>query len=352
MTSPDNGFQMSCPRSHDDIELIKLGHGSGGRMTDQLIDQIFMPYLRNEHLCEREDAALLSISNERLAFTTDSYVVSPIIFPGGNIGSLSVHGTVNDLCMRGAKPQFISAAFIIEEGLKREILEAVVQSMQTACLESGVVLACADTKVVNRGCADKLFITTAGIGLITQEHVPSAAKARPGDIVICSGDIGRHGMAIMAVREGLEFDTIIESDSASLNTLAHNLCKIGPSLHVMRDITRGGLASVLNEIAVASSVGIEIDEDKLPLDARVRAACELLGLDPLYVACEGRLVAIVEPEYADEALLILQQSPHGEHARKIGKVVEEHSGRLVMTSLVGGKRIVDKLSGQQLPRIC
>lgn len=321
-------------------------------MTEQLIEQAFLPALSNAVLLEKEDASVVPLISERLAFTTDSYVVSPIIFPGGDIGSLSVHGTVNDLCMRGARPLYLSAAFIMEEGLCRARLDTVINSMKGACLESGIQLITADTKVVNRGCADELFITTSGIGVIERDNIPSVAKAQAGDVVICSGDIGRHGMAIMSAREGLELETTIESDSAPLNVMVENLSKLGASLHVLRDITRGGLAGVLNEIAQASGIGIEVNESEIAVDAQVRAACEILGLDPLYVACEGRLVAIVKQEEEKMALEILRDSPYGQNAKTIGRVVAEHPARVVLRSRVGGRRIVDKLSGEQLPRIC
>ncbi len=352
MSSSNLNFNISCPAPNIDLGVVKLGHGSGGRMTDQLIEQAFMPILANPVLGQKEDASVVPLNSERLAFTTDSYVVNPIIFPGGDIGSLCVHGTVNDICMRGAKPLYLSAAFIMEEGLSRQRLETVVKSMQRACIESGIQLICADTKVVNKGCADQLFINTSGIGLIVTEHVPSVSFARAGDVVICSGDIGRHGMAIMAAREGLDLETTIESDSAPLHILVENLMKVGASLRVLRDITRGGLAGVLNEIASASAVGIEIDEAEIAVNGEVKAACEILGLDPLYVACEGRLVAIVDSACEASALSLMQQSPYSEQAKVIGRIVGEHSGRVVMRSSVGGRRIVDKLAGEQLPRIC
>jgi hydrogenase expression/formation protein HypE len=352
VNSQNKSFNIACPAPTADTGYIKLGHGSGGRMTEQLIEQAFLPALSNKILAEKEDASVVPLTADRLAFTTDSYVVSPIIFPGGDIGSLSVHGTVNDLCMRGAKPLYLSAAFIMEEGLCRARLETVVNSMRDACIESGIQLVTADTKVVNKGCADELFITTSGIGIIERQFVPSVSSAEEGDVVICSGDIGRHGMAIMAARAGLDLENTIESDSAPLNIMVDRLAEIGVSLHVLRDVTRGGLAGVLNEIAQASQVGIEIEELQIGVVDQVRAACEILGLDPLYVACEGRLVAIVKAVDEAIALEILRNSPHGQNAKTIGRVVAEHPERVVMRSRVGGRRIVDKLSGEQLPRIC
>lgn len=352
MSSAEQNFNITCPTAGTDQGVIKLGHGSGGRMTDQLIEQVFMPILTNPVLSQKEDASVVSFNLERLAFTTDSYVVSPIIFPGGDIGSLSVHGTVNDICMRGAKPLYLSCAFIMEEGLSLMQLETIVRSMQRACVESGIQLISADTKVVNKGCGDKLFINTSGLGIVQSVHVPSVSSAQAGDIVICSGDLGRHGMAIMAAREGLDLEMTIESDSAPLNIMVENLMQIGASLHVLRDITRGGLAGVLNEIAVASKVGVEIDEAEIAVNGQVKAACEILGLDPLYVACEGRLIAVVEPEHEATALALIRQSPFGNEAKTIGRIASEHPSRVVMRSSVGGRRIVDKLAGEQLPRIC
>lgn len=352
MSSTKKSFNISCPTPSTDSGSIKLGHGSGGRMTDQLIDQFFMPIFDNPILKLKEDASVVPAHFQQLAFTTDSYVVTPVIFPGGNIGSLAVHGTVNDLCMRGAKPLYLSAAFIIEEGFSKDLLLQIVKSFQNACLESGIQLIAADTKVVNKGCADQIFITTSGVGAIITENIPSVRRALPGDVILCSGDLGRHGMAIMSARENLEIESSIESDSAPLNVLVERLGEIGTSLHVLRDVTRGGLAGVLNEIALASNVGIEISEAEIKVNSEVRAACEILGLDPLYVACEGRLVAIVDAGCEQLALQLMQQSPYGESATKIGKVVETYPGRVAMQSLVGGRRIVDKLAGEQLPRIC
>ncbi len=352
MSDVRSKIELNCPLPINSSDLVKLAHGSGGRMTDQLIEQTFLPNLKSAHLGEKEDAAVVGFPYPKLAFTTDSYVVNPIIFPGGNIGSLAVHGTVNDLSMRGAKPLYISAAFILEEGFSRLTLETIVKSMNDACNACAVELIAADTKVVNKGCGDKTFINTTGIGAITNDDLPSSSRAKPEDVILCSGDIGRHGMAIMAAREGLDLETTIESDSAPLHEMVHALMQLGASVHVLRDITRGGLASVLNEIALASTLGIEITEANIPVNDQVKGACEILGLDPLYVACEGRLVAIVAPEMAEKALSIIKDAPYGDQAAAIGTVVSDHSGRVVMRSLVGGRRIVDKLSGDQLPRIC
>jgi len=354
MSDNESKFEMSsfCPVQDRQTGFIKLGHGSGGRMTDQLISEIFQPVLNEQHLNEKEDAAVLHLSSDKIAFTTDSYVVSPLIFPGGDIGSLSVHGTVNDLSMRGARPLYLSAAFTLEEGLECKLLDRVVSSMKRACLECNVHLVAADTKVVNRGGCDKLFITTSGVGLVESKHVPSANKAKAGDSIILSGDVGRHGMAIMAARENIDLECTFESDSAPLIDLSRNLLRLEDALHTMRDITRGGLASVLNEIAVASNIGIELKEGAIPVISEVKAVCEILGLDPLYVACEGRMIAIVSSEKEKEALELMRAASQGEGATVIGRVVEDHKRRVVLRSLIGGRRIVDKLSGEQLPRIC
>lgn len=323
-------------------------------MTANLIDNLFLPLAGNDVLAQLDDAAVVGLNTSRIAVSIDSYVVSPIIFPGGDIGSLAVHGTVNDLAMRGAKPLFISASFILEEGLRMETLACAVKSLNAACRECGVKLIAADTKVVNRGCADQLFITTCGIGIVEHDgSLPSASQANPGDSVLVSGDIGRHGMAIMAAREGLNLETTLESDSAPLHQAVQGvLSHGGADVHVLRDVTRGGLAGVLNEIAAASNVGIEIDEQSVPIHPEVRAACEVLGLDPLFVACEGRFVAVVKSQCQRDLIEIMKRHPVADSAQIIGRVVDDHPARVVLRSAIGGRRIVDKLSGEQLPRIC
>jgi hydrogenase expression/formation protein HypE len=342
----------SCPLPRTDSELIRLGHGSGGTMSAALIGELFLPKLGNETLSLLDDAAIVQIGKGSIAVTTDSYVVSPLVFPGGNIGSLAVHGTINDLAMRGAKPLFIAAGFIIEEGLAIDLLSKLIDAFAAACRDTGVQLIAADTKVVGKGAADKLFITTTGIGLIEHQPAPSAQNATAGDVIIVSGDIGRHGMAIMSTREGLDLETEIVSDSAPLHTVVQAILASGIQVHCLRDITRGGLAGVLNELAAASGVGMEIEEGAIPVHPQVKAVCELLGLDSLYVACEGRFVAIV-PESEEERLLsMLNEQSQGGEARTIGRVTCEHPSRVIMQSHVGGKRILDKLSGEQLPRIC
>lgn len=323
-------------------------------MTARLIDTVFEPLLQNELLKQFEDASIFSFGQGQLAITTDSYVVSPIFFPGGDIGSLSIHGTINDLAMRGASPLAISASFIIEEGLSLAELSSVAHSIYESCTRNNVSLIAADTKVVGRGAADKLFITTTGVGELMMTPAPSVRRAVPGDIVLVNGDIGRHGMAIMACREGIEMETTLLSDSASLLPVVQDLCRLNNhNVHCLRDITRGGLASVLNEIATSSGVGIELNEAAIPVQSEVAAICELLGLDPLYVACEGRFVAIVHPCEVDELMRVAARADnHLRDFRVIGNVVDNHHGRVVLKSRVGGNRIVDKLSGEQLPRIC
>lgn len=343
---------FSCPSPVTNSEIIRLGHGSGGKMTSNLIENVFLPRLGNDILNQLDDSALIAVPGSALAMTTDSYVVSPIFFPGGDIGSLAVHGTINDLAMRGAKPLYLSAAFIMEEGLSIDDLSKITASLSKACLEADVKLVAADTKVVNRGAADKLFITTSGIGLIERLPPPAANRAQAGDCILVSGDIGRHGVAVMSCREGLDLETAILSDSCSLHKMVEAMMTESSDVHCLRDITRGGLASVLNELAYASQIGMLVEEEAIPVHPQVRGMCELLGLDPLYVACEGRLVAIVSSNFAEQALSIMNKAPWGQGASMIGRVVADYPGRVVLRSRVGGKRILDKLSGEQLPRIC
>jgi hydrogenase expression/formation protein HypE len=321
-------------------------------MTTNLIERVFLPLIGNDILNLLDDSALVTVQGTTLAITTDSYVVSPIFFPGGDIGSLAVHGTINDLAMRGAKPLYLSASFILEEGLSIEDLTRVTASVRQACLDAKVQLVAADTKVVNRGAADKLFITTSGIGIIETSLAPAANRAQVGDCILVSGDIGRHGIAVMSCREGLDLETAILSDSFPLNDIVQAILTNTSSVHCFRDITRGGLASVLNELASASKVGIEVEEEAIPVHPEVRGVCELLGLDPLYVACEGRLVAIVAPGDADLTLSIMKKQLGAEGSAMIGRIVSDHPGRVILRSRVGGNRILDKLSGEQLPRIC
>jgi hydrogenase expression/formation protein HypE len=333
-------------------DKIMLGHGSGGRLSANLMRDLFLPLFSNPVLDRLDDQAMLDIGNSRLAFTTDSFVVRPLFFPGGDIGSLAVHGTVNDLAMGGATPLYLSAGFIIEEGFPIETLRRIAASMAEAASAAGVAIVTGDTKVVERGKGDGVFINTTGIGVVPQGVRLSASQARPGDVVILSGYLGDHGMAIMASREGLEFETTIVSDSAPLHTLVADMLAVSSNLRCLRDPTRGGLSSTLNEIAEASQVSIEIDEKKLPVREEVRGACELLGLDPLYVANEGKLVAIVASGDANNVLAAMRRNPRGEEAAIIGVVCEGPRGRVTMRTTFGSSRIVDLLSGDQLPRIC
>ncbi len=343
---------LSCPLPLPAKETVLLGHGSGGRMTADLIREIFLPAFDNPILAQLNDQAVVRINGLRLALTTDSFVVRPLFFPGGDIGSLAVHGTVNDLAVGGAQPLFLSAAFILEEGLPMDVLRRAVHSLRQAAVASGVTVVTGDTKVVEKGKGDGLFINTTGVGLVPEGLRLSADQARPGDCVLLSGTLGDHGMAILAQREGLEFETTIVSDSAPLHTLVAAMLATPGQIHCMRDPTRGGLSSALNEIATQSRVGIELIEQEIPVREEVSCACELLGLDPLYVANEGKLVAFVAPGNAEEILAAMQAHPLGRDARLIGRVIEEDPGRVIIRTAFGTTRIVDLLPGDQLPRIC
>lgn len=345
----------SCPLPIFDHKQIVLGHGSGGKLTADLIDGIFLPAFRNPILGKLDDQAVLTIDGVRLALTTDSFVVTPIFFPGGDIGRLAVHGTVNDLAMSGARPLYLSAAFILEEGLSIDDLRRVVGSMKTAAAEAGVQFVTGDTKVVNRGKGDQIFITTTGVGVIERNVNISTDRTCPGDKIILSGHIGDHGMTIMSQREGLEFEGVIESDCAPLNGLVAAMLAVSPGndfIHTLRDPTRGGVSTALNEIAKHANVGMELDERKIPVRESVKGACEVLGLDPLYVANEGKLLALVTPEMADAVLGQMQQHPLGQDAAIIGEVVGTHRGMVLMKTEIGGTRVLDVMFGEQLPRIC
>jgi hydrogenase expression/formation protein HypE len=363
MTTPDDSLRTeqfgTCPLPQGRYDHIVLGHGSGGQLTADLIQRLFLPAFDNPILAALEDQAVVALDGAnngvrgpRLAFTTDSFVVRPIFFPGGDIGSLAVHGTVNDLAVGGARPLFLSAAFILEEGLALPDLRRVVTSMRDACRQAGVTLVTGDTKVVDRGKGDQVFITTSGIGVVPDSVSLSIRSARPGDRVLVSGTIGDHGMAILSVREGLEFETVLQSDSAPLTDLVRVMLEACPTIRCMRDPTRGGVSSALNELAAASRVGVELREEAIPLRPEVRGACEMLGLDPLYVANEGKVVAVVPPADADRLLEVMRQHPLGQSAAIIGTVVSEHPGMVTMRSVVGGERVVTLLAGEQLPRIC
>lgn len=349
-SSPD--FSASCPLPIADYPNVLLAHGGGGRLTQQLIESVFGPAFANPALDERHDGAQLEAGGQRLAFSTDSYVVRPLFFPGSDIGALAVNGTVNDLAMCGARPRWLSAGFIIEEGLPMATLRRVVASMRAAAAAAGVEIVTGDTKVVDKGKGDGLFINTAGIGIIETPRRIGPGEVRTGDVVLLSGDVGRHGMAIMSVREGLEFESAIESDCAPLVAPVAALLEAGVEVTCLRDLTRGGLAAALNEIAAASQRQIDIVERAVPVTEPVRGACEILGLDPLYVANEGRFIAFVSPARADQALAILQRFSPDNHACRIGEVIVGRPGLVTLRSPIGATRILDLLSGEQLPRIC
>jgi len=332
-------------------DKILLAHGGGGKLAHDLVEKSFVRALANPLLDKMDDSAVFDISG-RLAFTTDSYVVSPIFFPGGDIGKLAVCGTVNDLATSGARPMYLSLSFIIEEGLSLKELEKVVNSVRAAVGEAGVEIVTGDTKVVTRGSADKLFINTAGVGVIPEGVNISGSNAKPGDKVILNGAIGDHGIAVVSKREGLSFATKLKSDCAPLGDLVADMLKASPNIHALRDPTRGGLATSLNELAQQSKVSIRIEEKEIPVREEVLAACEMLGFDPLYVANEGRMIAIVPPEDADKILKAMRQNKYGKDAAIIGEVGAEKPGRVVMKTVLGSSRIVDMMVGDLLPRIC
>lgn len=342
----------SCPLPLRDHPNIILGHGGGGKLSAELIEHLFLPAFQNDLLGNLGDSTILSLNGARLAMSTDSFVVRPLFFPGGNIGELAINGTVNDICMSGARPLYLSAGFILEEGLPLDTLGRIVDSMAAAAQAAGVMLVTGDTKVVDKGHGDGVYINTSGIGLVPDGLDIGPHRAKPGDAVLLSGTIGDHGMAIMSVREGLEFETTIESDTAALTGLVTAMLAASPTIHVLRDPTRGGVASSLNEIAQRSQVGIQIDENKIPVNSAVRSACELLGMDPIFVANEGKLIAIVPPESAEAVLEAMRRHPLGRQAATIGRVVEQHPGMLVARTGIGGTRVVAMQIGEQLPRIC
>ncbi len=345
--------QWSCPLPLADYPTIVMGHGGGGKLGNELVEHLFLPAFRNAELESLGDAAVLNIPGGRLAMSTDSFVVQPLFFPGGSIGELAVNGTVNDLAVSGAEPMFLSASFILEEGFPLNQLAAIVGNMAEAARIAGVRIVTGDTKVVERGHGDGCYINTAGVGTMRPGVQVGPQNARPGDAILVSGTIGDHGMAIMSVREGLEFESQIRSDCAALNGLiAEVLAEAGTAVHAMRDPTRGGLASTLNEIAHASGVGISIEELQLPVRPEVQSACELLGLDPVYVANEGKVVFFVAPEASERVLAVLRAHPLGRDAARFGRVTAEHPGMLVARTGMGANRVIPIQIGEQLPRIC
>jgi hydrogenase expression/formation protein HypE len=349
----DSGMSgMVCPVPLFDHKQILLGHGSGGQLTAELVRKLFLPAFTNDYLARLDDQAVLDLEGTRIAFTTDAFVVTPLFFPGGDIGKLAINGTVNDLAMSGAKPLYIAAAFILEEGLELADLSRIVASMRHAAGEARVQLVTGDTKVVDRGKADKMFITTTGLGTLERKMAISADQGRPGDKIILSGTIGDHGTAILSRREHLEFEGFIESDTAALHTLVAAMLAVTDQIHCLRDPTRGGLATTLNELAAASHVGFEVHEKTIPVTESVRGACEILGLDPLYVANEGKLVALVAPQIAENLVRRMREHPLGREAAIIGEAVAQHPGTVLLRTEIGGTRVMDVLRGEQLPRIC
>jgi hydrogenase expression/formation protein HypE len=343
----------SCPLPLADYPTIVMGHGGGGKLGNELVEHLFLPAFRNSALEDLGDAAVLSLTSTRIALTTDSFVVHPLFFPGGSIGELAVNGTVNDLAVAGADPKFLTAGFILEEGLPLAQLAAIVDAMAQAAAQAGVQIVTGDTKVVERGHGDGCYINTAGVGMLREGIAVGPNRARAGDAILVSGFLGDHGMAILSVREGLEFESPIRSDCAALNGLiAAVLDAVGPAVHAMRDPTRGGLASTLNEIARASHIGVHIDETSLPIRTEVQSACELLGFDPVYVANEGKAVFFVAPEAADRALEALRAHPLGRDAARIGQATGDHAGLVIARTAIGASRVIPTMIGEQLPRIC
>jgi len=347
-----NPEDFSCPLPIMDYETIQLAHGSGGRLSAELVSRFFLPRFGNETLNRLEDQAVVDFPQGRLALTTDSFVVDPLFFPGGDIGDLAINGTVNDVCMSGATPLYLAAAFILEEGLPMATLHRVLLSMEKAARTAGVQIVTGDTKVVNRGCCDKLFITTTGVGLVPEGVSISAANLEIGDKIILSGTIADHGMAILTSREGLSFASRVQSDTAALNGLVARMLLASPRIKAMRDPTRGGLATTLNEFAAASQVGIMLEETAIPVRPEVRGACEILGIDPMYVANEGKLVAVVPAEIAETMMAAMHSHHLGREAVIIGEVVADNPGMVAMRTALGAQRIVDMPVGEQLPRIC
>ena len=341
-----------CPTPTQKYDRIVMAHGGGGRMTSRLIEKIFYPAFQNKWLEQAHDGATLNLPSARIAITTDSFVVDPLFFPGGNIGDLAINGTVNDLLCCGATPLYLSAGFILEEGLPIETLKQIVQTMRKAAGKAGVSIVTGDTKVVEHGKCDKIFITTTGVGIVPENIDIGLHRIKKGDAVIVTGDIGNHGICILSTRDSLGFETSIQSDTAALTQIVSNLLAGVPDVHILRDPTRGGLSSTLNEIAEGANVTIAIDENELPISSSVNAACDLLGLDPLYVANEGIMLVFLPDEYAERALQIIRSDIHGKNARIIGHVTEDRHPEVILKLSLGQTRILDMLSGEQLPRIC
>lgn len=345
-------MELSCPMPKFDFDAINLGHGSGGILTHRLLNSGVFDVLKNDLLNEKHDGSVFELSG-KLAFSTDSYVVQPIFFPGGNIGELAVNGTVNDLAMCGAMAKYLSLSFIIEEGLPMDEFWQILNSIKSCCDKAGVQIITGDTKVVEKGKGDKIFINTSGIGVVHTNASIQLSRIQPGDTIIVSGQLARHGIAIMSQRKGLEFETDVLSDTSNLNfTVEKLLNSFGEKIHFLRDATRGGLASVLNEIAKDGSLGVEIKQKNIPIAPQVEGACEMLGLDPLYVANEGVFIAIVSNDIAEAALELLRQDENGADAAIIGNIATEHVGQVLLQSAIGGRRVVNMLPGEQLPRIC
>ncbi len=343
---------LSCPMPIMEHDTVQLAHGAGGRLSARFIEKLFLPRFSNEVLDRLEDQATVNIPAGRISVSTDSFVVSPIIFPGGNIGELAVNGTVNDVAMCGARPLYLTAGFILEEGLPMDTLHSILVSMEKAAKKGGVTIITGDTKVVDKGSCDGIFINTTGIGILPEGIHISAGNLTPGDRIILSGSIADHGMAVMTSRKGLSFASRIQSDTAPLNGMVQDMLKLTPDIHALRDPTRGGVATTLNELATASNVGIVIHEEKIPVQEETRGACEILGIDPLYVANEGKLIAVVPEEWSRRVLDVIRDSEFGAQAEIIGEVTTDHPGMVVMETSLGARRIVDMPLGEQLPRIC
>jgi len=350
--SDNKSFEQACPLPIDSKKTLQLAHGGGGRLMQELIHDVFLRVFHNPMLEPLHDGATWPVEKGTLAFTTDSYVVRPLFFPGGDIGSLAVNGTINDLAMCGAKPLYLSAGFILEEGLDLDVLQRIVNSMAEAARAAGVPIVTGDTKVVDRGKGDGIFINTAGVGLVPGGVRVLPALIQPGDAILVSGDLGSHGVAVLSVREGLTFAGNVESDTTPLHRIVSDLVQSGIEIHCLRDLTRGGLASVLNELAVAAKVGMTVDEAVIPVNEPVRGACELLGLDPLYVANEGRFAAMVPAQQVEAALAVMRRHETASQAAHIGVVIDRDPPMVVLKTVVGTHRVLDLLSGEQLPRIC